>query len=145
LLTDPNEAAWADALYGAWLAGTCLGTVDMGIHHKICHALGGAFDLSHADVHCIMLPYTAAFNQNTTPDAIRRVARALDRDDAPSALYDLMLKVESQSSLKALGLARAALENAADLAMENPYDNPRPVPRDEILEILLAAYDGKRP
>lgn len=145
LLADPNEAAWADALYGAWLAGSCLGTVDMGIHHKICHVLGGAFDLSHADIHCVMLPYTAAFNQNMTPDAIRSVARALDRDDAPSALYDLMLEVEPQSSLKALGLTPAALEKAADLAMETPYDNPRRVTRDEIRQILLAAYDGKRP
>ena len=40
LLADPNAAAWADALYGAWLAGTCLGTVAMGIHHKICHDVG---------------------------------------------------------------------------------------------------------
>jgi hypothetical protein len=56
-----------------------------------------------------------------------------------------MLKVERQSSLKALGLTRAALENAADLAMENPYGHPRQVTRDEILQILLAAYDGKRP
>jgi maleylacetate reductase len=92
-----------------------------------------------------LLPYTAAFNQSTTPDAILRVARALDRDDAPSALYDLMLKVENQSSLKALGLTREALENAADLAMENPYGSSKQVTRDEILQILLAAYDGKRP
>jgi maleylacetate reductase len=145
LLADPNEAAWADALYGAWLAGTCLGTVEMGIHHKICHVLGGAFDLSHADIHCVMLPYTAAFNQTTTPDAIRRVARALDNDDAPSALYDLMREVESQSSLKALGLTPAALEKAADLAMENAYDHRRQVTREEIIRILFAAYDGKRP
>ena len=145
LLADPDQAAWADALYGAWLAGTCLGTVDMGIHHKICHVLGGAFDLSHADVHCVMLPYTAAFNQTTTPDAIRRVARALGSDDAPSALYDLMLGVESQSSLKALGLTPAALEKAADLAMEPPYHHPRQLTRDEIIRILFAAYDGKRP
>jgi maleylacetate reductase len=145
LIAGANEAVWAGALYGAWLAGTCLGTVDMGLHHKICHVLGGAFDLSHADVHCVMLPYTAAFNRSTTPDAIRRVARALDRDDAPSALYDLMLKIESQSSLKALGLTPAALEKATDLAMENPYDNLRQVTRDEIRQILLAAHDGKRP
>jgi alcohol dehydrogenase class IV len=145
LLADPDAAAWADALYGAWLAGTCLGTVDMGIHHKICHVLGGAFDLSHADIHCVMLPYTAAFNQTTTPEAIRRVARALGSDDAPSALYDLMLGVESQPSLKALGLTPAALEKAADLAMETPYAHPRQVTRDEIIRILFAAYDGKRP
>jgi maleylacetate reductase len=145
LLAEPDEAAWTDALYGAWLAGSCLGTVEMGIHHKICHTLVGAFDLSHADVHCILLPYTAAFNQNTMPDAIRRVARALDSNDAPSALYELMLKDEASPSLKALGLTRAALEKVADLAVESPHDNPKHVTRDDIFQILLSAYDGTRP
>lgn len=145
LLADPNDAAWAEALYGAWLAGICLGTVDMGIHHKICHTLCGAFDLSHADVHCIILPYTAAFNQFTAPEAIRRLAHALDRDDAPSALHELMLKAESQPSLKAMGLTRAALEKTADLTVEYPCDTPTRVARDEIFQILLAAYDGKPP
>ncbi|MBR0840404.1 maleylacetate reductase [Bradyrhizobium liaoningense] len=145
LLAGPNEAAWADALYGACLAGTCLGTVAMGIHHKICHALGGAFDLSHADVHCILLPYTAAFNRNTASKAVQRVARALEGDDVPSALYDMMLEVETQPSLKALGLTRAALERAADLAMKNPCGSSSQVTREEILQILFAAYEGKRP
>jgi maleylacetate reductase len=145
LLADPNEAAWTDALYGAWLAGSCLGMVEMGIHHRICQTLAGVFDLSHADVHCVVLPYTAAFNQITAPDAIRRVARALDGDDAPSALYELMLKAEPRPSLKALGLTRAALDKVADLAAEDSHDKPRHATRDDIFQILLAAYDGKRP
>ena len=146
LLADPDDAAWAEALYGAWLAGICLGTADMGIHHKICHTVGGAFDLSHADLHCIMLPYTASFNRSRAPEAMRRVAHALGRDDAPSALYALMLKAESEPSLKALGLTRAALEKAADLAVENPCGTPAGgAARDEIFQILLAAHDGKPP
>jgi alcohol dehydrogenase class IV len=145
LLTDPNETAWADALYGAWLAGICLATADMGVHHGICHALVGAFDLSHADIHCVMLPYTTAFLQHTAPGAIRRAAHALGEVDAPFALYELMLKAESQPSLKALGLTRAALEKVADLAVEYPGENPTGVTRDEIWQILLAAYDGKSP
>ena len=105
LLADAGDrAAWSDALYGAWLAGTCVGTVGMGMHHKICHTLGGAFDLNHADVHCVMLPYTAAFNGEAAPEAMRRVARALGADEAPGALYDLMQRAATVKSLKADGI-----------------------------------------
>lgn len=44
-----DEAARSDALYGAWACGTCLGTVGMALHHKLCHVLGGTFDLPHAE------------------------------------------------------------------------------------------------
>src|SRR3712207_7564305 len=37
--------ARADLLYGAWRAGRCLAAVGMGLHHKLCHALGGTFQL----------------------------------------------------------------------------------------------------
>jgi maleylacetate reductase len=145
-LTDRNDGdAWSDALCGSWMAGTCLGAVSMGIHHKLCHTLGGMFDLIHADVHAVMLPYSAAFNRNHAPQAMRRVARGLGCDDAPSGLYELMLTATKTNSLKEMGLTRAALEKAADLAGKDPYDNPRPVTREGILELLLAAYEGGPP
>ena len=87
------------------------------LHHKICDVLVGAFDLNHADVHCAMLPYTAAFHRRQAPDAMRRVARALGGEDAPALLYDLASRVANQNSLKAMGLTRAALEKAADLVV----------------------------
>jgi len=31
----------AESVYGAWLCGTCLGSVGMALHHKLCHVLGG--------------------------------------------------------------------------------------------------------
>ena len=140
-----DRTAWSDALYGAWLASTCAGTVGVALHHKICHTLGGAFDLSHADVHCVMLPYTAAFNGEAAPEAMRRVAEALGAEEAPGALYDLMQVAATAKSLKQMGLTMAALDKAADLAVRDPYDNPRPVTRDEIMAILAAAYEGERP
>jgi alcohol dehydrogenase class IV len=140
-----DRTAWSDALYGAWLASTCAGTVGVALHHKICHTLGGAFDLSHADVHCVMLPYTAAFNGEAAPEAMRHVAEALGAEEAPGALYDLMQVAATAKSLKQMGLTMAALGKAADLAARDPYDNPRSVTRDEIMAILAAAYEGERP
>ena len=54
--------ARADALYGTWLCGTALGNVGMGLHHKLCHTLGGSFNLPHAETHTIVLPHALAYN-----------------------------------------------------------------------------------
>lgn len=136
-----NVDAWTSALYGAWLAGICLGAVGMALHHKICHTLGGMFNLDHASLHCLMLPYSAAYNR----EGLHRAAAALGVTDAALGLYDLMQKVGAQKSLREFGLSENDLAHAADQAAKNPYYNPRPVTRDGILELLKAAYDGRRP
>jgi alcohol dehydrogenase class IV len=147
LMSDAgDEAARADALYGAWLGGICLGAVGMAIHHKICHTLGGSFDLNHADIHCLMLPYTAAYNREAAPEAMARVARALGRpDDAPGALFDLLQKVGRFRSLRDFGLSPADLDRATGLALKNPYYNPRPITVQGVRAMLEAAYEGRRP
>lgn len=137
--------ARSQALYGAWLAGTCLGAVGMAIHHKICHTLGGAFDLPHADIHCLMIPYAAAYNREAAPEAMAAICRALDADDAPTALHALMRRVGRVRRLADFGLTPADLERAADLAVTAPYFNPRPVTRDGVLAMLRQAYDGAPP
>src|SRR5207249_12086098 len=63
-------------LYGAWLAGSVLGSVGMALHHKLCHTLGGSFNLPHAQTHAVMLPHVLAYNAKAAPDAMARVARA---------------------------------------------------------------------
>lgn len=146
VLADPAELhGWTDALYGAWMAGICLGSVGMALHHKICHTLGGMFNLDHASLHCVMLPYSCAYNREAAPQAMTRVARALGAADAPTGLFDLMRKVGTQKSLREFGLAESDLERAAEAAVRNPYYNPRPVTRNEVLKMLLAAYAGERP
>jgi len=140
-----DKSVWAQALYGAWLAGICLGTVGMALHHKICHTLGGTFNLDHAGIHCLMLPYSAGYNRDAAPDAMRRVARALGAEDAPAVLYGLMLRLGTHTSLRDFGLNAADLDRAADLAVANPYWNPRPVERAAVREMLQKAYEGKKP
>ena len=146
LLADGKDmAAREKALYGAWLAGTCLGSVGMAIHHKICHTLGGSFDLNHADVHCLMIPYSTAYNREAAPEAMAAISRALGGKDPVVGLYELMRAVGRKASLAEMGLGPAEIERAADIAVQNPYYNPRPVTREGVLEMLQAALEGRQP
>jgi alcohol dehydrogenase class IV len=138
-------AARAQALYGAWLAGTALGTVGMALHHKLCHTLGGTFNLPHAETHTLILPQAAAYNRAAAPEAMARVARALGGGDAPGALFDLARGLGAEMRLAAFGLSAADLERAADLAVESPYPNPAPVTREGVRALLQDAYEGRRP
>jgi len=145
-VSEPNNLdAKGDALYGAWLAGACLGTVGMALHHKLCHTLGGSFNLPHAETHTIVLPHATQYNREAAPEAMRCVARAVGNDDPAGALYDLAKAVGAPLALKDIGMPREGLERAAQLATENPYFNPRPVQYEGILALLTSAWRGERP
>jgi maleylacetate reductase len=143
-----NITARGQALYGAWLAGVCLGNVGMALHHKICHTLGGTFNLPHAQAHAVMLPHTAHYNHAAAPLALQRVAQALGGEQASEAgplLYRLNQALGIPAGLSAIGMPEAGLEEAATLACANPYDNPAPVERAPILALLGRAWRGEAP
>lgn len=141
---DDLEAR-SDALYGAWLCGISLGAVGMALHHKLCHVLGGSFDLPHAETHTIVIAHAAAYNRGAAPEAMARVAKALGVDDAPAGLYDLAARIGAPLKLKDIGLKETDLDRAADIAVRNPYYNPRPVTREGIRALLDDAFHGRRP
>jgi len=146
VVREPEDiAARSDALYGAWLAGTVLGAVSIGIHHKLCHTLGGTFNLPHAEVHTVILPHAIAFNRQAAPEAMRIVADALGVEDAAQGIYDLAAAVGAPLALKDIGMPEDGLERAADLATRNPYPNPRPVEYAGVLDLVRKAYAGVRP
>src|SRR5512146_620021 len=105
IMKNQNDLdARSDALYGAWLAGVALGSTGVALHHKLCHTLGGSFNLPHAETHAIVLPHAARYNRDAAPEAMARVARALGADDAPRGLYDLELKLSLKMRLSDIGL-----------------------------------------
>jgi len=139
-----NLEARSDALYGAWLAGVALGAAGMALHHKLCHVLGG-FGLPHAETHSIVLPHAMRYNREAAPAAMRSVARALGEQDAPGAVWDLESRLGIAMRLKDVGMKEADIERAARIATEAPYPNPRKVEYGPVLELLGAAYAGRRP
>lgn len=146
IVVNPQDTqARSQALYGAWLAGSVLGMVGMALHHKLCHTLGGSFNLPHADVHTVMISQVTAFNRAAAPKAMTRIARALGTPDAASGLYDLIASTQAPLRLRDIGMKEADLGKAADLASQNPYYNPRAVTRENIYALLQDAFEGKRP
>jgi maleylacetate reductase len=146
VVQDPtNLDARSNALYGAWLGGVALGAVGMALHHKLCHTLGGSFNLPHAETHTVVLPHATAYTASAAPEAMSRIARALGAKSAAPGLYDLAASLGAPTSLAALGLKAADLDRAADIAVENPYYNPRPITREGIRALLQDAFEGKRP
>jgi alcohol dehydrogenase class IV len=137
--------ARSDCLYGAWLCGAVLGAVGMALHHKLCHVLGGTWNLPHAETHTIVLPHAIAYNAAAAPEAMTRVARALEAATAAQGLYDLEQSLGAPLALKDIGMPGGELDRAADLACAAPYWNPRPIERAAIRKLLDDAYFGRRP
>lgn len=143
LQADPvSKDARGDLLYGAWLAGTCLGTVGMGLHHKLCHTLGGSFGLPHAQTHTVVLPFAMDYNARDATEAMTAAAAALGVQDAPSGLQQLIATLGGPTSLAGLGFSHADVARAAELATARPYPNPRDVTRAGIADLLTRATDG---
>ena len=140
-----DRAARSGALLGAWMCGNCLGTVGMALHHKLCHTLGGSFNLPHAETHAILLPHSTAYNRAAAPGAMARAARSMGAADAAQGLFDLVQGLGAPTALKDIGMREDNLDRAAELATTMPYWNPRPIERAGIRALLDDAFHGRRP
>ena len=140
-----DREARSEALYGAWLCGACLGAVGMALHHKLCHTLGGAFDLPHAETHAVVLPHAVAFNAPAAPEAMARLARALGVADPAAGLRQLALRIGAPVALKDLGMPQEGIARAAQLALANPYANPRPLTLEGVTRLIEDAWNGAPP
>lgn len=132
-------------LYGAWLCGAVLGNVGMALHHKLCHTLGGTYNLPHAETHTVMLPHALAYNAAAAPDAMNRIARALGGADAAQAVYDLAKALGAPLALQEIGMPHEELDSCVEIAMQNAYTNPQPLEKAALRRLLDNAFYGRRP
>ena len=132
-------------LYGAWLCGTVLGQVGMALHHKICHTLGGSFDLPHAETHSVMLPHAIGYNAAAVPDRLAAISEIYGGASPGKALHGFATRMGAPLTLEGLGMREDDLDRAADLAMQNAYWNPAPLDRAQIRSLLDAAFHGRTP
>lgn len=132
-------------LYGAWLCGTVLGNVGMSLHHKLCHTLGGSFGLPHAETHTVVLPHALAYNSPATTEAMARIARAIGAPDAPVGLHRMAADLGMPTALRDLGLQESDLDRACEIALANPYWNPRPIEAGPLRALLQRAWEGAEP
>lgn len=152
VVSRPDERAGREGmLYGSFLAGSAFAVAGSGLHHKICHVLGGSLGLPHAETHTVVLPQVLAFNEPAMPADAERIRRALagavdGEKGAAAAVFDLIDTAGGPVSLAELGMRRAHVAGMVEEILEVvPSDNPRPVSADDVFAILDAAFEGRRP
>jgi alcohol dehydrogenase class IV len=117
----------------------------MALHHKLCHAIGGTFGLPHAETHAIILPHALAYNAGTVPEAMRGLASALGVENPALKLHALADELGIGGGLRSLGMSEEDIEQAVEVAVMNPYWNPRPIERDGIRQLIARAWAGAPP
>ncbi len=117
----------------------------MALHHKLCHVLGGAFNLPHAETHAVVLPHAVAFNEVAVGDLLRPIADALGAGNAGIGLHDYAKSIAAPTALADLGMPEDGIDHAADLAVANPYWNPRAFDRNQVRRIIENAFYGRVP
>lgn len=137
-----DREARAAALAGAHAAGRSLDLAAMGLHHRLCHVLGGTFGMPHARTHAALLRYVVAFNAPAAPNAMHRLAKALGARDAVAAVSSLTERLSVATPLSELGLRESDLDRAAEEATTSAYANPRSASRDEVRALLNDALRG---
>jgi maleylacetate reductase len=140
-----DAAARADALYAGFIGGLLVSMVGIGLHHKICHVLGGHFGVPHGETNSVLLPHVVAFNAPAMPDMARAIGGAMGVADAATGIFELGACIGAPCSLRELGLPRDALAAVAQEVVSRGTHNPRPITTDGILRLLDDAWHGRRP
>ncbi len=146
IVADPSDLAGrGDVLGGAYLAGAAFAAAGSGIHHKICHILGGAYDLPHAEMHSVVLPYALAHVLPSQPAAIGRMAAALGRSDVPGAVFDLGRAIGAPAGLGEIGMQIESLDEAAGLIAAATAGTQLEISPRDVMALLDHAFAGRRP
>lgn len=140
-----DKPARERAQYGAWLCGVTLGSSAMALHHKLCHTLGGSFNLPHAETHTIVLPHALSYNAPAIPNQMADIASALpdSNGDAIKGLNVLLQKLKVKRALKDFGMKEEDVAKATDIAMSAQYPNPRPLEEAGIKEVIRRCWAGE--
>lgn len=141
---DIESREWA--LFGAYASASSFSSAGSGLHHKICHVLGGRFNLPHAQTHTVILPHVLAFNVLASHEANERIARALDANSALEGLDRLYNELGAPRALKDFGFTAENIPESVELILEVvPPTNPRPVSSADLTLILTNALHGNTP
>jgi alcohol dehydrogenase class IV len=134
------------ALYGAYVSAVAFTSAGSGLHHKICHVLGGAYGLPHAQTHAVVLPHVLAFNAPSAPEWERRIAGAFDAARAVDGLQMLRARLDAPRALGDLGFDESDIPDAVRRVLPVvPPDNPAPVTTESLTRLLHAAWKGDDP
>jgi alcohol dehydrogenase class IV len=128
-------------LEGAMHGGAALGKSMLALGHAMAQALGGRYGLPHGALNAICLPAALRFNAPVAPDAVARLAEAMDAPDAIERVEELA-RVGGFERLRDLGVPEEELDDVAEATVARPgaQANPRPASAAEIAELLHSIW-----
>ncbi len=148
---DDAEAR-AEMLIGSHLAAVALSNVAMGLHHGLCHALGGTAGVPHGIANAIVLPHVMRFNLDATAPQLAQIAAALElpltgpdaetaAEAAAQRIYDLIGQLNLPQHLREAGVGKTDLPHLAQVALQSRavQSNPKPIKTAAQIETLLEA------
>jgi maleylacetate reductase len=144
---DPADLAGREeTLYASYLSAVAFASAGSALHHKICHVLGGKYNLPHAQTHATVLPYVLAFNAGAATEAAKRIADSFGSNSALDGLQRLRAALGAPHALADYGFTEADIPAAAAAILPAvPPSNPRPVTASGLEAILRAAWSGADP
>jgi maleylacetate reductase len=124
-------------LEGAMHAGMALAVRGMALAHAMAQALGGRYGVSHGAMNALCLPPALRFNAAVVPEAIARLAEAMETDDAPAEVAALA-RLGGSERLRDFGIAEDELDGVAQSAAQRPAAraNPRPATAEDVATLL---------
>ncbi|KAF2148484.1 Dehydroquinate synthase-like protein [Myriangium duriaei CBS 260.36] len=144
IVADPSSrSARSLSFYGSWLCGICLGNVGMALHHKLCHTLGGSFNLPHAETHAIVLPHALAYTAPMIPEIMKKLGSVFPEGAAIDGLNALQRRLRVKKALKDYGLREEDIDTAVTITLSKPYWNPRKVQKDALKEVIRRCWAGE--
>lgn len=137
-------SARTSAQYGAWLCAMCLGSTKMGLHHKMCHVIGGALNLSHAETHTVVLPRALAYNAPAVPKALQIIGGALPfgDGDAVRGLHMIVEELSLPNGLCEIGMKESDLDVVVEQVMASGFENPVPLELEKVERLTRACFEG---
>jgi alcohol dehydrogenase class IV len=138
-----DEVSHSCALYGGFIGGLLVSMVGIGLHHRICHVLGGRFGVPHGESNSVILPHVTAFNAPALGEDASAIARAMDRNDAGVAMFEIAESLGVPRSLRELGLPKDQLDGVASEVLAKPLHNPRPLTIEAVRRLLENAWQGR--
>ncbi len=126
----------------AHLAGFALDTRSMGLHHAICHVVGGLTGIPHGIVNAIVLPHAVRANARLAPDAVAAVAAAFGIADLAAEADAIAEAFALPRTFRELGAPSDLVARAVPRVLEQRLLDNNPVRPDEsvVAAVVSAAY-----
>jgi maleylacetate reductase len=140
--TSRDEALHRALFVAAHQSGFALDARSMGLHHAVCHVLGGLTQVPHGIVNAIVLPHAIRTNARIAPDAVAAVSAAFEIADLAAEAERIATAFALPRSFRQLGAPADLVERAIPRVLEQPLldNNPVRPSADDVAALLAAVY-----